>query len=205
MNAIPICLLAFSMEMIMNLLANNVRPNIIALVMACLLSSQAYASVSSPTDSCQFSHWRDKAYDNKIMIQYKPYSHCIEWTAWQFQLPEELLYSVIYHERGDVSGKKLTNRNATTDCGPGGINDVRMPELAKFDLTRNDICTVPCRSIWAVGYLLRYEIDRAKGDFWLGVGNYHANQRLKPKTHAIYVRKIYAAWKNLIGIMKRCS
>ncbi|HGK7310996.1 TPA: lytic transglycosylase domain-containing protein [Aeromonas hydrophila subsp. hydrophila] len=177
-----------------------------------LLSSFCITIVIAATSSantnafgeCPNVHWRERAYDNVIMKKYKPYVHCVEWTAWQFRLPEELMYSVLYHERGRVDGKCSTNSNRTTDCGPGQINDVRMPELTPFGLTRDDIRTVPCRNIWAVGFLLHKEIKNAKGDFWLGVGNYHAKHHLKPKTHAAYVRNIYDAWQKLIGSMSRC-
>ncbi|MNH06430.1 Transglycosylase SLT domain protein [compost metagenome] len=170
---------------------------------AVVIASTSIANTRD-TKSCPNVHWRERAYDNAIMEKYKPYVHCVEWTAWQFKLPEELMYSVLYHERGRVDGKCSTNPNKTTDCGPGQINEVRMPELAPFGLTRDDIRTVPCRNIWAVGYLLHKEIKKADGDFWLGVGNYHAQHRLKPKTHAIYVGHIYDAWKKLIGSMSRC-
>ena len=51
------------------------------------------------------THWRDIAYSNGVMSKYKDVRNCIAWTAYQFDLPEELLYSMLYVERGPVNGK----------------------------------------------------------------------------------------------------
>jgi len=142
-------------------------------------------------------HWRDFAYDVKIMQRYKPYSHCVKWTASQFELPEELLYSILYVERGDVSGKCMTNNNGTEDCGPAQINDVRLGEIKKFDLDKSDMKNSPCRNIWVMGYLIRREIEKADGDLWLGVGNYHYKRSVNSEIHDRYVGRIRDAWVKL--------
>ena len=142
-------------------------------------------------------HWRDVAYDVKIMKKYKPYSHCVKWTASQFELPEELLYSILYVERGDVTGKCMTNNNGTEDCGPAQINDVRLDEIKKFDLDKSDMKNSPCRNIWVMGYLIRREIEKADGDLWLGVGNYHYRRSANSEIHDKYVGRIRDAWARL--------
>lgn len=155
-------------------------------------------------NQCPYGHWREIAYDTKIMAKYKPYRNCVAWVSYQFKLPEELMYSILYHERGSVTGRCSTNPNGTQDCGPSGINDVRIASLADFDLTKDDIKNVPCRAIWASGYFMRNEITKANNDFWLGVGNYHYQQKVGPKTHAIYVRHIYDAWRKLVASIPPC-
>ncbi len=158
----------------------------------------------SSSGECK-GHWRNYAYDTKIMSRYKPYAHCVQWTANQFELPEELLYSIIYVERGDVNGKCMTNNNGTEDCGPAQINDVRLGEISRFDLDKGDMKTNPCRNIWAMGYLIRREIEKANGDIWLGVGNYHYHYSVNQSIHDRYVNLVSDAWKRLLNnVAVRC-
>ena len=142
-------------------------------------------------------HWRDIAYSNGIMSKYQDLRNCIAWTAFQFDLPEELLYSMLYVERGPVDGKCRTNKNGTQDCGPAQINDVRLKELKKFHLSKADIKSKPCHNVWAMGFLLRREIEKVNGRIWLGVGNYHYHYRVNSKIHDRYVRKVKNAWNKL--------
>lgn len=147
-------------------------------------------------------HWRDIAYAKPPMKKYAEYKNCIAWVAYQFDLPEELLYSILYVERGDVSGKCSRNRNGTKDCGPAQINDVRLGELSRFALSKEDIQRKPCHNIWAMGYLIRREIEKVNGDIWKGVGNYHYNYKASKKIHMRYVTKIQDAWMELIASTK---
>lgn len=146
-------------------------------------------------------HWREIAYNTKTMSRYKPYAHCVQWTAMQFDLPEELLYSILYVERGDVNGRCMTNRNGTEDCGPAQINDVRLGEIRRFDLDKGDMKTNPCRNIWAMGYLIRREIEKAGGDIWKGVGNYHYHYSVNQEIHNRYVNLVNGAWTKLNHIV----
>ena len=164
-----------------------------------------YCITSTVNAQC-VGHWRDVAYDTKIMKRYIPYINCVRWMAYQFELPEELLYSVLYVERGSVTGKCMSNKNGTEDCGPAQINDVRIPELKKFDLDKQDIKFNPCKNIWVMGYLLRRDIETANGDIWKGVGNYHYHYSVNKKIHDKYVNRVRKAWKNLVKVVaKKCN
>ncbi len=163
------------------------------------------ASDKKEATECQ-GHWREYAYDTKIMKRYKKYSHCVSWTASQFELPEELLFSILYVERGDVNGKCMTNNNGTEDCGPAQINDVRLGEIKRFDLDKDDMKDNPCRNIWAMGYLMRREIEKAGGDIWKGVGNYHYHYSVNQTIHDRYVKLVSDAWRTLNNnVAVRCG
>ncbi len=157
--------------------------------------------IAQETQATCHGHWRDVAYDTKIMRPYKPYAHCVQWVAHQFEIPEELLYSMLYVERGDPNGKCSVNKNGTEDCGPAQINDVRLPELSKFDLDKHDIKYAPCKNIWTMGYLIRREIEKANYDIWMGVGNYHYHYSVNPEIHDRYVQLIQKSWRNLINVV----
>ncbi|MGN1282115.1 MAG: lytic transglycosylase domain-containing protein [Succinivibrio sp.] len=143
------------------------------------------------------SHWRDIAYSTGSMSRYKDLRNCIAWTAYQFELPEELLYAMLDVERGPVNGRCRTNKNGTQDCGPAQINDVRISELSAFNLTKNDIKSKPCHNLWAMGYLLRKEIEKAGGRIWRGVGNYHYHYSVNPSIHNRYIKKVKNSWNKL--------
>ena len=93
-------------------------------------------SVNATQMQChgQAKHWRDVAYSTGPMSKYKDLRKCIAWTAYQFNLPEELMYAMLDVERGPINGTCKTNKNGTQDCGPAQINDVRLKELRQFEL-----------------------------------------------------------------------
>lgn len=142
-------------------------------------------------------HWRDIAYATPPMDKYSEIRGCVAWTAWQFELPEELLYSVLYVEQGPMNGRCRINTNGTEDCGPAQINDVRLKELSRFSLTKSDMMKKPCQNVWAMGYLLRREIEKADGKIWRGVGNYHFHYSVNQNIHNGYIRKVKKAWYRL--------
>jgi len=83
------------------------------------------------------------------------------------------------------------------------INDVWVNQLtAKYKITAEVIRDDPCSSIRTAGYILRYEINRAGGDFWKGVGRYHSNT---PFRHANYVRQVFAVASQLEPIYSRLA
>lgn len=167
-----------------------------AALAAALMLAQPAAAREGECDGLE--HWREIAYNYPPMDKYYEFRNCVAWTAWQFELPEELLYSIIYVERGEINGKCSRNRNGTQDCGPAQINDVRLGEIKRFNLTKKVIRSSPCHNIWAMGYLLRREIERANGDIWRGTGNYHYQYSVSRRVHGKYVNLVRQAWRRLV-------
>ena len=164
-----------------------------------LMSLLGLSSANSQVMQCHGSaeHWRDIAYSTPPMNKYSSLRNCVAYVAWQFELPEELLYSVLYVEQGPMNGKCSHNSNGTDDCGPAQINDVRLKELSAFSLTKADMQSKPCQNVWAMGYLLRREIEKANGKIWRGVGNYHFHYSANKNIHNGYISKIKKAWNRL--------
>ncbi len=168
-----------------------------ALLGLLLVPAAAVWAAPSAMQCALAQHWREIAYLDPPMDRYAPFKNCVAWTAYQFDLPEELLYAVLYVERGDISGKCSVNANGTMDCGPAQINNVRIGELKRFSLSMQDMRSKPCHNIWAMGYLLRREIEGAGGRLWEGVGNYHYHISVNPVIHQRYVRRIQRSWQRL--------
>ncbi len=57
--------------------------------------------------------------------------------------------------------------------------------------------TNPCRNIWVMGYLIRREIEKANGNIWRGVGNYHYHYSVNQEIHNRYVNLVRNAWEKL--------
>ncbi len=176
-----------------------------SLILAASLALISAAGAATMPCHGTAEHWRDVAYSTPPMDKYRDLRNCVAWTAYQFDLPEELLYSILYVERGPVNGRCITNTNGTQDCGPAQINDVRLDSLKKFKLTKDDMRSKPCHNIWAMGYLIRREIEKADGRIWRGVGNYHYHFSVNQAIHNRYVRKVKKAWNDLnVKISKYC-
>lgn len=131
-----------------------------------------------------------------------PYEQCIVDTVNQSQFPEMLLLSILYQEYGRT-GKYSTNNDKSKDYGLSQINDARKEELAQIGLTLNDVLNDGCKSIIGMTYLLRNEYDKANGDLWTAVGNYHYSKQGKyPHNHYKYIKLVHDKWSRLFDTIK---
>lgn len=87
-------------------------------------------------------------------------------------------------------GQSRLNRNGTYDHGTFQINDSWIARLyPRFGVTAEMVRDNRCIAARVAGYILRYEINRAQGDFWLGVGRYHSHT---PALLVSYISRVYA-------------
>jgi len=112
---------------------------------------------------------------------------CVAPAAAAYRLPEDVFRAVLRTEGGWV-GLKKRNPNGSYDLGPGQINTIHLPALAKQGITEEMLVSDPCINIHIAAYRLRVEIERAK-DFWRGVGNYHSRT---PHLHQAYLQRVRA-------------
>lgn len=113
---------------------------------------------------------------------------CVMQVAQRYALPPRMLLAVLLTEGGH-SGSASHNRNGTVDLGPFQINSTWAERLQRSygvepALLRDDLCW----SAQGAAYILRYEINRARGDFWQGVGHYHSHT---PRLMARYIDAVY--------------
>jgi soluble lytic murein transglycosylase-like protein len=118
---------------------------------------------------------------------------CIVETAQRFDLPVLLLETILEVEGGTV-GEVSKNTNNTYDIGPMQINSIWLEEFMPY-VTPTQILYNGCVNVQIGAWILRSNINRAKGDFWKGVGNYHSGT---PHLHRRYQEKVYATSKRLL-------
>lgn len=110
---------------------------------------------------------------------------CVDAAAAAYRLPQPVFRAVLLTEGGWV-GLRSKNSNGTYDLGPGQINTIHLPELAKAGITEHMLVHDVCVNVHVAAYRLRTEIERAK-DFWRGVGNYHSRT---PHLHKAYLQRV---------------
>jgi len=100
---------------------------------------------------------------------------CIQQAAKKYQLSGLLLKALLKQEGGQI-GMVKHHANGSVDYGPFQINrrfwltqvNQQYPQITWVELAF-DACT----NTFVASAILRSEIDKAKGDIWQGVGNYH--------------------------------
>ena len=108
--------------------------------------------------------------------------------ASDYTLPVRGLIALWMTEGGRV-GMKNVNTNKTIDHAPMQINTVWANKLHNdFGISSELLTSDFCWSIKSAAYILRYEINLAKGDFWEGVGHYHSRT---PKHKYRYINRVY--------------
>lgn len=152
------------------------------------------SGVRKPTPT-SIKTWFDRAFTT-YLAEYEDVKGCIKYSAKHFALDKELLVAVLMTEQG-LSDPVRENNNGTFDLGIYQINQVRLGELADFEVTPKMLVTDHCVNSFMAAYLLNKEINEAS-DYWTGVGNYHYGSWGKyPKHHYQYIQKVYSNWLKL--------
>jgi hypothetical protein len=116
---------------------------------------------------------------------------CVLAAANLHQLPPAVLVILLNVEGGTI-GHVSENSNDTVDIGPMQVNDIWLPRLARhwhasipdtFEALRDNFCA----NLEGGAWILRLELDEARGDFWAGVAIYHSHDL---GYQADYLRKV---------------
>ena len=101
-----------------------------------------------------------------------PYGHldreavqCVANAAHYYEVPELLLHAILQKENGRV-GQEVRNRNGSYDLGLAQINTVWLEHFAKYGVTREQLRDDRCTNLYAMGYVLRTNVNRYGGDDW---------------------------------------
>lgn len=119
-----------------------------------------------------------------------PVPACVVQAAADYSIPLRALLAVWLTE-GGRPGTVSYNTNRTVDHGPFQINTTWLRQLNRqYGLTADQLVNDVCMSAKTAAYILRFEINAARGDFWSGVGHYHSH------TEAYKTRYIKAVYNN---------
>lgn len=119
---------------------------------------------------------------------------CMVQVAGKLQLPLAALYGVLYQE-GGTPGKVSKNTNGTYDIGPMQVNSIWLPFFrTNYGITEAQLRNDGCLNVWAGGALLWMEVQRAKGDYWKAIGNYHSRTPIHHDRYKYSIAKKLTQW-----------
>ncbi len=102
-------------------------------------------------------------------------SLCIDQASRRYKVSKLLLKALLKQEGGEI-GQVKRHANGSIDYGPFQINEkywLKTVTQQYPKLTWVDIAFDACTNTFIATAILRSEIDKAQGDVWQGVGNYH--------------------------------
>ena len=95
---------------------------------------------------------------------------------------------------GGQPGLISWNENGTADVGPLQINSTWFPRFRAQGITPELLTTNRCVSYAAAAWILRYELDRAGGDWVAAIGRYHSPTAWRADAYAKRVAEISRHW-----------
>jgi hypothetical protein len=138
---------------------------------------------------------------------YRPVTlQCIVQEAERQQLEVVKLAAVLKTEAGRV-GQFIRSSDGSYDIGPGGINTIHLPELARtFGIPQATVAQLlgydGCFNVAVSSWLLRKRTNEAKGDFWYGVGFYHS--KTPQYTHR-YILRVHDTMRRMLAPDQRAT
>jgi soluble lytic murein transglycosylase-like protein len=111
---------------------------------------------------------------------------CVVEVSRRYQLPLDLLAGVLAQEHGRL-GDKLPRRDGSHDYGPMQVNSYWLPWLARHGISEHQLRWWGCYNVAVGGWILRYEMGRARGDVWRAVGRYNTP---KPQLQGAFIENV---------------
>ncbi|MBQ69144.1 conjugal transfer protein [Candidatus Saccharibacteria bacterium] len=131
-----------------------------------------------------------------------PQHQCIRKAAVDNRLPEEILWAIRIAE-GGKRGILRQNKDGSVDVGVMQINSTHFDYFrSKYGVKPAWLLHNQCISILAGGYRLAKEIKR-RGDFWIGVGDYHSRTQSKNLKYRKRVLEVLERHNYSIESMRR--
>lgn len=123
-------------------------------------------------------------------------NHCITAATNSYVNVSPLMLKTLLAVEGGQIGTIRENTDRSLDLGPMQINTVHLPDVRRVHgFSARDLVYDACKNIKVGAWLLSDHIKKAKGSYWLAMGNYHSKTADK---RAIYLRKIAKAYAGLL-------
>ena len=119
---------------------------------------------------------------------------CIEKAAVIFHVQPLAIISIIMTEGGHV-GRISKNKNGSYDIGPMQINSTWLPQLQKYNISREDLLyNRSCTNIFVGTWILAKELSHSD-NFLVGIGDYNSHTKYFNKAYYEKVRLNYTKLK----------
>lgn len=133
-----------------------------------------------------------KGYINVVKLQpdeIKERVMCSVIAAVKYDVPANIVLAVAELEDGKP-GWFVRNTNGAYDVGPMQFNTGYLAELAKYNITPEDVASAGCYSYELAAWRLRGHLRNDAGDIWTRAANYHSRT---PRFNAAYRAKLVRA------------
>ena len=122
------------------------------------------------------------------MLPYVPVPPaCVHAAAEKYDIPVEILYSVVVTE-GGRPGMLKRNKNGSFDMGVMQINTKTWGPKLYVYFPKKALIEDPCASVYAGAYIIAKERAETKdGSIWRAVARYHSRN---PKYQIPYLHKV---------------
>lgn len=127
---------------------------------------------------------------------------CWKEASEKYGIPEDVLMAIAKTESGFNKDAKNVNKNGSTDIGLMQINSGWLPNLSKFDITKEDLATDACLNLKVGAWILSNNV-KSLGWNWDAIGAYNVGCK-KLSTEECQSRRSSYAWK-IHSAMKRIA
>ena len=118
---------------------------------------------------------------------------CFDDAAQYHNVNPWILRAIAAQESGfNPTATHPLNGDGSRDHGMTGINDVHLPELARYGITVGDLRDW-CKSVFVEGWHLRNMVNKF-GNTWAAVGAYNSKTPSKRDVYAAKIRRIVDFW-----------
>ncbi|MBP2480194.1 hypothetical protein J3A72_000486 [Stenotrophomonas sp. PvP093] len=99
---------------------------------------------------------------------------CVAAAAERYAVPSPLLLAVMRTEGGTTGRTSRPNGNGSLDLGLMQINEIHLPELARYGISREMVIHNECVNIFIGAFILSRELSKPGADYWTNVGAYNS-------------------------------
>lgn len=146
-----------------------------------------------------------KAAQQRPPVDHQARSACVAAAAQRYAVPAPLVYAVMRTEGGTTGRTSGRNKNGSVDLGLMQVNEIHLPELARFGITREMLIHNECINISIGTFLLSRELSRTDVDYWTNVGAYNSRTPCtkfyaqgKPCPNVVYQTKVLRHLTNIL-------
>lgn len=130
---------------------------------------------------------------NDLPPQALEWVNCAISAAAKYRVPANVVLAITEKEGGKL-GQSKSNRNGAHDIGPMQFNTAYLNDLARYEITANDVAVAGCYSYDLAAWRLRQHIHTDTGDLWTRAANYHSRSQQYNQAYRTDLIRRAVAW-----------